>query len=282
MKLNVSEDTELDVVVCAKNRAETLERILGQITHEIPFRNLIVIYGTSNDKTKEIAEKYTNRVFWDGDRGLGAARNLGVKKASSGFVGMIDSDIILTKDWYKSLMKHFGDPKVAATMGTTIYGYGLPPIQRLWEYWLRTDPGRWGCTNTIFKRDRVLEVGNFDEAIAGAGEDYDLYRRILAAGYEWVWDREVVVYHPMNLFQFLDHVGWWWGAALNMRDLEVQVRTYSLFRIYCRLAYQLLNSIKEGITLSRIVHPAMLFYMPMLRAMSFRVRLKGLKKALAS
>jgi glycosyltransferase involved in cell wall biosynthesis len=282
MKAGVSEDMDLDVVVCAKNRAGTLEQILRQIKHEIPYKDLIVIYGASDDETEEIAKKYTDKVFWDEDRGLGAARNLGVRKASSELVAMIDSDVILTTGWHKRLMKHVGDPKVAAAMGTTIYGYGLLPIQRLWEYWQRTTPVKWGCTNTIFKRDCVLKVGNFDEAIRGAGEDYDLYKRILAAGYKWVQDREVVVYHPMNLSEYLNHTYWWEEAIPLMRDLAVQVRTYSLFKIYCRLAYQLLKSVEKGVRLSRIVDPRMLFYVPMLEAISFGARLKGLKKTLSS
>jgi cellulose synthase/poly-beta-1,6-N-acetylglucosamine synthase-like glycosyltransferase len=259
-----------------------LERVLQQIICEVPFRDLIVIYGTSEDRTKEIAEKYTSKVFWDGDKGLGAARNLGMRKASSEFVAMIDTDVILTKDWYKRLIKHFEDPKVAAAMGTTTYGYGLLPIKRLSEYRRWTEPEGWGCTNTVFKRDYVLKVGNFNEAIRGAGEDYDMYRRVLAAGYKWVWDREVVVYHPMNLFEYLNHTGWWAEAVPHMHELIVQVRAYSLFRIYCRLAYQLLKSFEDGVRLSRVVHPTMLFYTPMLEAVRFRARLKGLKKALGS
>ena len=70
---------DLDVVVCAKNRAEMLERVLRQIIREIPFRELIVIYASSQDKTKEVAEKYTKKIFWDDDRGLAAARNLGFR-----------------------------------------------------------------------------------------------------------------------------------------------------------------------------------------------------------
>jgi glycosyltransferase involved in cell wall biosynthesis len=282
MKVSVSEDMSLDVVVCAKDRAEPLERVLRQITREIPFRDLIVIYGTSNDETKEIAKKYTSKVFWDGDKGLGAARNLGIRKASSELVAMIDTDVILTKDWHTRLIKHFEDPKVAAAMGTTIYGYGVLPIQRQWEYWRLAWPETWGCTNTIFRRDCVLEAGNFDEAIGGAGEDYDLYRRILAAGYKWAWDREVLIYHPMSLFEYFNHTAWWAEAVPFMRELAVQVRAYSLFRIYCRLVYQLLKSLEDGVRLSRAVHPTMLFYTPLLEGARFKARLKGLKKTLRS
>ena len=124
----------LDVVICAKDRAHYLDQILSQIVRIIPFKKLIIIYGTSTDKTKEIAEKYTKDVFWDHDLGLGAARNLGMQKAESEIVAMIDSDVILTKNWYQKLVKHFSDPKVAAVMGTCIFGYNCKPLERMWEY----------------------------------------------------------------------------------------------------------------------------------------------------
>jgi glycosyltransferase involved in cell wall biosynthesis len=273
----------LDVVVCAKNQAQMLEQVLQQIIREVPFRDLIVIYGSSKDRTKEIAEKYSEKVFWDGDKGLGAARNLGVRMASSELVAMIDSDVILTKDWYKRLVKHLEDPKVAAAMGTVIFGYGFLPIQRLYEYWRSRNP-EWGfyTSNCLFKRGLVMEVGNFDERIRGAGEDYDLYKRILAAGYKWVWDREVVVYHPMSLIEYLDHLAWWAENVPVMHELVAQVRTYSLFRIYCRFAYSILKSFQEGVRLSLILDPSMLFYMPMFQAIMVRARLKGLRKMLRS
>jgi glycosyltransferase involved in cell wall biosynthesis len=280
--MKVFKAMDLDVVVCAKNRAKTLEGVLKQIIREVPFRDLIVIYASSKDATKEIAEKYTKKVFWDGDKGLGAARNLGVRKASSELVAMIDADVVLTKDWFRCLVKHLEDPKVAAAMGTVIFGYGLLPIQRLYEYWRLISPTwGWFTSNCLFKRDLVIEVGNFDEMICGAGEDYDLYKRILAAGYEWVWDREVVVYHPISLSEYLDHIGWWAEAVPLMRELRVQVRTYSLFRIYCRFGYSILKSLQQGARLSLIVHPTMLFYIPMFEVVMVRARLKGLKKMLS-
>ncbi len=126
---------DLDVVVCAKNRALLLKRVLKQIVREVPFKNLIIIYGSSEDETKKIAENFTDKVYWDGDKGLGAARNLGMRKASSEFVAMIDTDVILAKGWYESVIDHFEDPTVAAVMGSCIFGYGCLPLERLWQYY---------------------------------------------------------------------------------------------------------------------------------------------------
>ena len=123
---------ELDVVVCAKNQAKHLDRVLRQIVHNVPLKNLIVIYATSVDDTEQTAKKYTNNVFWDEDKGLGAARNLGIMKATSEIVAMIDADVILTEGWYQQLIKHFQNPSVAAVEGACIYGYGYKPLESYW------------------------------------------------------------------------------------------------------------------------------------------------------
>ena len=78
----------IDVVVCAKNREKPIANLLRQITSEIPIENLIVVYGTSSDRTREVALQFTDKVYWDEDEGLGAARNLGIRKSSSEIVSV--------------------------------------------------------------------------------------------------------------------------------------------------------------------------------------------------
>jgi cellulose synthase/poly-beta-1,6-N-acetylglucosamine synthase-like glycosyltransferase len=269
---------KIDVVVCAKNRAIFLERVLKQIIWYIPFENLIVIYGTSKDNTKEIAEKYATLALWDEDRGLGAARALGVQTATSEIVAMIDSDVILTKEWFWQLVKHFNDPKVAAVNGTCIFGYGCKPLEQLWEYIRRTATVNIGCHNTMFRRKAVLEVGNFNESIKGAGEDYELYYRLLKAGYKWVWVKDATVYHPMNMLQFLKHVRWWTQGRMDIDGVISQLSNTSLSRIYCRLVYNVLSSLWSGIKLSILVHPTFLFYSPLMNIVIFQENLRALYK----
>jgi cellulose synthase/poly-beta-1,6-N-acetylglucosamine synthase-like glycosyltransferase len=245
--------------------------------HQIPFENLIVVYGTSLDSTKETAYKYTNNVFWDGDKGLGAARSLGVKKATSEIVAMIDSDVVLTKGWFRQLIGHFQNPKVAAVNGTCIYGHGCKPLESYWEYIRRTAPVNVGCHNTMFRREAVLKVGNFDETIQGAGEDYDLYFRLLAAGYRWVWVKEATVYHPMSMLEFLKHVRWWSRGRTATDRLYAQIADASLARVYGRLVLSIPLSVGEGLKLSFLVHPALLFYSPLINVVNVSENLRSLK-----
>ncbi|MGQ9507717.1 MAG: glycosyltransferase [Candidatus Bathycorpusculaceae bacterium] len=273
---------KVDVVVCAKNQAVCLERVLKQIIRYVPFENLIVVYGTSKDNTREIAEKYATKVFWDEDKGLGAARALGIEKATSEFVALIDSDVILTKDWFQQLINHFNDPKVAAVNGTCVFGYGCKLLESLWENIRRTSSVNIGCHNTIFRRETVLEIGNFNKSIKGAGEDYELYYRLLKAGYKWIWVKEATVYHPMNILQFLQHVRWWARGRSSIDGAIKQSLETSFFRVYCRLAYSIFASLWDGVRLSTSVHPAFLFYSPLLNMARVWEEMKAIKKYLST
>ncbi|MEM2589284.1 MAG: glycosyltransferase family 2 protein [Candidatus Bathyarchaeia archaeon] len=274
----------VDVVVCVKDRAKSLDRLLQQIVREIPYKNLIVIYGSSKDETKEVAEKYTNQVFWDGDKGLGAARKLGMEKATSEIVAMIDSDVILTKGWYERLIKYFEDPKVAAVMGTCIYGYGCKPLELYHEYLRLNSQEDWGCHNTLFRRSAVLEVGNFDETIQGAGEDRDLYIRLLNAGYKWIWAKEVVVYHPMSMLEYLRHVRWWAQSSRYgyIKKFFSEVESQSLFRFYCNQIWLILEAFLIGLQFAIKIHPTMIIYFPLIRMTVIMTRLKELKNFLCT
>ena len=243
----------IDVIVCAKNREIPMANVLRQITNEIPVENLIVIYGTSSDRTRETALKYTEKVYWDEDEGLSAARNLGIRKSSSEIVAMIDTDVILPKGWFQKLVRHFDDNKVAAATGTCIFGYGCAPLQKWWEHFGSLGQVTWGCHNVMFRRKTILSIGNFDKRIKGAGEDYDVYKRILEAGFKWVWDKEVVVHHPMNPLEYLKHNIWWAKGVTSLND----EKPFSLSQFFFRIVFMIKGNM-ENVT----IHPILSLYLP--------------------
>lgn len=86
----------ISVCIIAKNE----EKYIGQcLRHLLPYEMEIVVADTgSTDKTKEIAFKYTDKVFdypWNDD--FGAARNFAASKASNPWILTIDCDEYLKK-----------------------------------------------------------------------------------------------------------------------------------------------------------------------------------------
>lgn len=91
----------ISICMIVKNEEKVLEKCLE---HLVPYGYEIIIVDTgSTDKTKEIALKYTDKVFdyiWKRD--FSDARNYSISKASNNYVLVIDSDEIVTSlDKYK-------------------------------------------------------------------------------------------------------------------------------------------------------------------------------------
>lgn len=87
----------ISVCIIAKNEEHRIERLLSSLT---PYHFEIVIVDTgSTDRTKELAGKYTDRIYdftWVDD--FSAARNYSLSMASNDWILMMDCD-----EWIKSL-----------------------------------------------------------------------------------------------------------------------------------------------------------------------------------
>lgn len=85
----------ISVCIIGKNEEKNIEKCLEPLTH-YPFEIIYVDTG-STDATKELASKYTDKIYdfeWIGD--FSAARNFSLSKASHNYVLVIDCDEYLT------------------------------------------------------------------------------------------------------------------------------------------------------------------------------------------
>lgn len=85
----------ISVCIIGKNEEKNIEKCLEPLTH-YPFEIIYVDTG-STDRTKELAAKYTDKIYdfeWIGD--FSAARNFSLSKASHNYVLVLDCDEYLT------------------------------------------------------------------------------------------------------------------------------------------------------------------------------------------
>lgn len=63
------ENLPISVVIAAKNAERTIKECLDSVQRNNPAE-IIIVYGVSTDRTVEIAQRYTNRIYFDkwGDR----------------------------------------------------------------------------------------------------------------------------------------------------------------------------------------------------------------------
>lgn len=85
----------ISVCIITKNEEKNIEKCLAPLA---PYNFEIIVVDTgSTDSTKEIAQKYTDKIYdfeWIDD--FSAARNFSLKKASHNYVLVLDSDEFLT------------------------------------------------------------------------------------------------------------------------------------------------------------------------------------------
>ena len=95
----------LTLCMIVKNEEETLDKCLNSAKELVD--EIVVVDTGSNDKTKEIALKYTNKVYdfkWCND--FSVARNFSLSKASNDWVLILDADEVI-KDYNKKTILDF-------------------------------------------------------------------------------------------------------------------------------------------------------------------------------
>lgn len=99
-------DYQLSVCIIVKNESQNIGKCLDALT-ETGFEIIVADTGSTDD-TREIARRYTQKVYdfpWCDD--FSAARNFAISKASNPFVMMIDSDEFLESIDLEKLQQDF-------------------------------------------------------------------------------------------------------------------------------------------------------------------------------
>ena len=109
-------EARLDVIVPAFERPHLLERCLVALRETVPGARLIVVDDASaDDRVAEVARAHGAVVVRHRiNRGPAAARNTGLREATSPIVAFVDADCAVTPGWTGPLLAHFDDPRVVA------------------------------------------------------------------------------------------------------------------------------------------------------------------------
>ena len=99
---------EISIAMIVKNEEKILENTLRALRNN-EFNDIVIVDTGSTDKTKEIAKKYTNKVYdykWDND--FSRARNYSLTKTDNDLVLIVDADEVvenINKDELLSIIK---------------------------------------------------------------------------------------------------------------------------------------------------------------------------------
>ena len=182
----------ISVIVPTFNEEEGVEACLKSLCDQTLPRDqyeIIVVDGNSKDKTREIAEKYADKVFIQTSKKVGGARNDGAMAAKYDILATTDADCFLPRDWLEKILADFAKYPDASTIYVTLYplqpgikhklsllGYNI--VSRI-GYWTGTIYMTLGC-NTAFRKDLFMEAGMY--ITADAGDDFEIARRMKKYG----------------------------------------------------------------------------------------------------
>ncbi len=202
----LSEHPKVSVVVCAYNAERTMFACLASLEKlNYPNYEVVIVNDGSTDRTREISERFGKfRLINQENKGLSAARNVGIAAAEGEIVAFTDSDCVADPDWLHYLITTFTRSGRAAVGGPNF----PPPEDTLVPSAVAVSPGGPthvlmsddvaehipGC-NMAFKKTALAEINGFDPVFRAAGDDVDLCWRLQNQGYQIGFSPAAVVWH---------------------------------------------------------------------------------------
>ena len=272
---------DLSVIVVTYNRAAslplTLDALCAQVTPPDLSWEIVVVDNNSTDGTRRAIEDYIARapipvryVFAQA-QGVSHARNAGIAHSNGDSLAFTDDDVTPAPDWVAMI------PTVMRETGADMIGGRIRPAwHRPPPRWLErsrflddrlailehptpativrhTDmPMIWGA-NMAIRRKVFDAVGLFDPHLGGVGkrlyrgEETDLIRRGLAAGYRGIYDPRLVVWHRigedrMRVAYFTRHsFDTATGEAMNRSPVPARALPGVILYRTASLAYRLMR-----------------------------------------
>jgi glycosyltransferase involved in cell wall biosynthesis len=224
----------MSVVVPTRNRPQSLEACLAAIKRQLgPDDELLVVDSAStDDSTAEVGAAAGARVVRATRPGSSHARNLGWRAASHDLIAFTDDDVEVLAGWLEAAAAGLARDDawfVTGWIGVAPHQADVPepnPIL-LREHPLVLDrdaEGALGATaNCGFRRAALDAVGGFDENIgpgtwAAAGEDQELFDRLVAGGFSGYYDPQMRVYHDQwRTRQEAFRLHWRYGKGMGVR-----------------------------------------------------------------
>ena len=229
------------------------------------FETIIVNDGSTDSLTLDVLrdlEREGFRLIHQANRGLGAARNTGIKASRGSYILPLDSDNKIRPNYLSEGVRVLnGNPRVGVVYGDAEYFGAKTGRWKVADFSLsRLVQGNYIDACAVFRRDAWQEVGGYDEQMLLGWEDWDLWLRIALKNWGFfhfnevlfdyrVRDGSLVSKAAQNVGQLRDYIfskGELKDAnAIRQRQLEVARLFYLERSPDFRLGRTILNPIRK-------------------------------------
>jgi glycosyltransferase involved in cell wall biosynthesis len=226
----------ISVIIPTYNEEKNIERCLKALNKQTIQREdyeIIVVDGQSKDRTIQIAQSYADKVFQQKSKGVGGARNDGVRAATGEIIVTTDADCIPSSEWLEVVQKRFEDENVIALTGYLdpfeyegLKSYEVNVYRFL--FWisnillsLLSVVGYYHLcgANSAFRRDVFLEIGGYKDL--PYSDDIEIYKRLKLKG-KMVLDKRMRVNYSIRRIKKMSLIKYIYQITRN--DFVVMVR----------------------------------------------------------
>lgn len=212
-------------MVCTRNRPEYLHQCLAAVSqlHYSNFEILVVDNAPSDERTRDVAQRWGARYVVEPVVGLSRARNCGAAHSRTDLIAYLDDDSLPKPDWLSALAVEFSDFRVMGAAGRicappapseelhfieAIQGNGeINGSRKLFD---RETPGWFELSNfggigaggnMAFRRSAFEVWPGFDPrlgrgAVVDSSEDNYAFFSLVERGYRVAYSPDAVVVHP--------------------------------------------------------------------------------------
>ncbi len=236
-----------DVVIPTWNRADLILDCLAHLERDpSPHRAIVVDNGSTDDTVEQVRTQYPDAlvVALPENLGFGAAVNAGLRAAESEHVVLINNDANVVPGFVERMCAPLADPQVGMVAGVLVDprtgrvdSAGVVADRSLSGHAYRwaEDPETLAPADAFllgpcggaaaYRREAVLAIGAFDEAMFAYSEDLDVGLRMRAAGWSCALATDARAIHV--------------GSATLGKRSEFQTRVASFSRGYIAGRYRL-------------------------------------------
>lgn len=219
---------QLDVIVPTYNRHQLLQLTLDSLlAAEVPPELSVfitVVDNNSTDATRDRVEAYQPlfhgrlQYLFERRQGRSHALNTGINSTAGDLVGMIDDDEQVDKFWFRRIYQMFEKGDVDFIGGPYVPRWGAPPP--LWlpshhagvigvvdggpQHAYGTSDAELMGGNAVVSRAMLQKVGLYSTDLGRkrarllAGEDTDMYLRLLSTGAKGIYVPDLIIYHYIH------------------------------------------------------------------------------------
>jgi glycosyltransferase involved in cell wall biosynthesis len=218
---------ELTVCVCVRDGADYVDRCLKALVSETAAleAGILVVDHASTDGTPEILARWASehparlRVLRFTGEGLAAVRDFAWRHTDGAWVGFVDVDCEVQPGWgsavREAMRAHASDPRCGGFGGSNRVPLDGSPLYRAYAVLLATYVGghdsilnrrleehrrveHCPTLNVVYRRSALERAGGFDPAYTRLGEDLEMSRRLVQAGYALWAHPDMTVEHALR------------------------------------------------------------------------------------